>query len=108
MKSDMLPLQPKNLPIAKRGRLSAAHRKALQKGPDLQHGGGLIVSSGTVLDGQNEHHAGLFPNVANNPVIANPITPQPAKLMTQGLPEAARVFVRGNPGVHLVENFPLH
>lgn len=74
----------------------------------MQHGGGLIVSSGTVLDDQNEHHTALFPNVANNPVIANPLTPQPAKLMTQGLPEAARVFVRGNPGVHVVENFPLH
>jgi hypothetical protein len=74
----------------------------------LQHGCGLIVSSGTVLDGQNEHHAVLFPNVANSPVIANPITPQPTKLMTQGLPEAARFFFRGNPGVHVVENFPLH
>ena len=50
---------------------------------------GLIVHGGTVLDSQNKHHAGLFPNVANNPVIANTITPQPAKLMTQGLPEEA-------------------
>jgi hypothetical protein len=24
------------------------------------------------------------------------------------LPEAARVFVRGNAAVHVVENFPLH
>jgi hypothetical protein len=72
------------------------------------YGGDLIVSGGTVLDGQNEHKAGLFPNVANNPVVANPITSQPAKLVTQGLPEAVRVFVRGNPGIHEVENFPLH
>jgi hypothetical protein len=80
----------------------------VQNGPILKRGGGLIVNGGTVLDGQNKHHAGLFPNVANNPVIAQPITPQPAKLMTQGLPEAARVFIRGNAGVHVVENFPLH
>ena len=72
------------------------------------HFGGLIVSSGTVVDGQNKHHAGLFPNVANNSVIANAITPQPAKFMTQGLPEAAGVFVGCNAGVHVVKNFPLH
>jgi hypothetical protein len=64
----------------------------------VEHGGGLIVSSGTVLDGQNKHNADLFPNVANNPVIANAITPQTAKLKTQGLHGAARVFVRGNAG----------
>ena len=61
-----------------------------------------------MLDGQNKHEVRLFPNVANNPIIANAVTPQPAKLMTQGLPEAARVFVRGNAGIHVVENFPLH
>jgi hypothetical protein len=60
-----------------------------------------------VFDGQNKHEAGLVPNVANNPVIANTITPQPAKIMTQGLPEAARVFVCGNAGIHVVKNFSL-
>ena len=75
--------------------------------PVLEHGG-LIVNSGTVLDGQNKHHAGLFSNVANNSVIANTITPQPAKFMTQGLPEAAGVFVGRNADVYVVKNFPLH
>jgi hypothetical protein len=61
-----------------------------------------------VLDGQHEHHAGLFPNVADNPVITNTIAPQRAKLMPQGFSKAVRVFGRGNAGVHIVENFPLH
>jgi hypothetical protein len=70
--------------------------------------GPLVVSNGTVLDGQNKHHASLFPDLADNPIIANAITPQAAELMAQGLPEAARVFLRGNAGVHVVDNFPLH
>ena len=61
-----------------------------------------------MFDGQNEHNLSLLSNVANNPVIANAIAPQPAKLMTQGLPEAARVFDGGNAGIHVVENFPLY
>ena len=60
-----------------------------------------------MFNAQNKHQTGLFPNVADNPVIAKTITPQPAKLMAQGLPKAARVFVRGNAGIHVVENFPL-
>jgi hypothetical protein len=28
--------------------------------------------------------------------------------MTQGFSEAARVFLRGDAAVHVVENFPLH
>lgn len=74
----------------------------------MKCGGGLIVNGGTVLDGQHKYHAGLFPNVANDSVIANTITPQPSKLMTQGFSEAARVFIRGDASIHVVENFPLH
>ena len=68
----------------------------------------LVVRNRTVLDGQNERSLDLIANVANNPVIPNPIRPQPTKLMTQRLTEAARVFLRRNPGIHVVENFPLH
>ena len=61
-----------------------------------------------MLDGENKHHASLFPNVTDNPVIPNAVAPQPAKLMAQGPPETARVFLRRNARVHVVENFPLH
>ncbi len=53
----------------------------------------LIVNGGTLLDGENKHRAGLFSNFTNDPVIANTIMPQSAKLLTQGLAEAAWVFV---------------
>ena len=61
-----------------------------------------------MLDAQNKHYAGLFANVAKNPVIANTITPQPATPMTQRFPEAERLFVGANASVHIVENVPLH
>ena len=61
-----------------------------------------------MLDAQNKYRAGLVPNLADDPVIPNAVTPQPALVMTQRLAEASRVFLRGNASVHVFEDFFLH
>lgn len=61
-----------------------------------------------MFDAQDKHRAGLVPNLAEYPVIPNAVAPQPALVMAQRLAEASRVFLRGNAGVHVVEDFPLH
>jgi hypothetical protein len=56
----------------------------------------LVIGNGTVFDSQDKHHAGFFPNFANDPVIPDAITPQPVSIMAQGLAKASRVLVCGD------------
>jgi hypothetical protein len=68
----------------------------------------FLVSNGAVLDRQHEDDAGLLPNFANDAIVPNAVTPEATVFMAQSLTEAARVFVRSNATVHVVEKFPLH
>ena len=67
-----------------------------------------IVGNGAVLDVQDEHGGAGIPNLANNPIIPHPITPQPTLVMTQGFTEAPGVFRRGKMVIRVIEDFFLY
>jgi len=67
----------------------------------------LLVNVFAMADGYYQHQQLLVFDLAENPVIADPVTPQPGQLCFESLPEASRMGVAPNPFVEMGDDIPL-
>lgn len=67
----------------------------------------LLVNVFAMADGHDQHQQLLVFDLAQNPVIADPVTPQPGQVCFESLSEAARIGVARNPFVEIADDVPL-